>query len=114
MFSWLRRLLGPDLSRIDVFVEVIGCLPPAVSPDTAVNRTVLYRVVLPPELSGKYGIDGTRKGADEIGALKGRIFQIQRPEKWRHRLSLVPPLAASSAGGEDFFASAVEVRRRPV
>jgi hypothetical protein len=52
MFSWLKRLLGTDFSRIDATVEVIGWLPPAV-PGPVANRTVLFRVVTPQELPGK-------------------------------------------------------------
>ena len=108
MLSWLKRLLGADFSRIDATVEVIGWLPAAV-PGPVANRTVLYRVVTPQELSGKYGIEGTLKSAEEINALKGTIFQIQRLGKWRHVLCLVPPSSAST-GGEDFFATAIPVR----
>jgi hypothetical protein len=107
MLSWLKRLLGTDFSRIDATVEVIGWLPPAV-PGPVANRTVLYRVVTPQDLSGRYGVEGTWKNAEEINALKGTLFQIRRLGKWRHVLSLVPPLSAST-GGEDFFATAIPV-----
>jgi hypothetical protein len=109
MLSWLKRLLGAHFSRIDATVEVIGWLPPAVS-DPVANQTVLYRVVTPQEHSGKYGIEGTLKSAEEINALKGTTFQIQRRGKWRHVLGLVPPLSASTSSGEDFFATAIPVR----
>jgi hypothetical protein len=108
MFSWLQRLLGTGFSRIEAIVEVIGWLP-AAEPGWVTNRTVLYRVVTPQDLSGKYGIAWTRKNEREINALKGTTFHIRPLGKWRHSLSLAPPLAGTSNGGEDFFASAIAV-----
>jgi hypothetical protein len=91
-----------DFSRIDATVEVIRSLPPAF-PDLVDNRTVLYRVLTPKELSGKYGIASTLKSADEIGARKGQVFIVRPLGKWRHSLSAGPPLSGSVSGGDDFF-----------
>ena len=110
MFSWLKRFLGTDFSRVEATVEVIGWLDPG-DPDWVANRTVLYRVVTPQELAGQYGIDGTLKSAEKINALKGTVFRIQRLAKWRHSLSREPPGAGVCSGGEDFFASAIPVGR---
>jgi hypothetical protein len=90
-----------DFSRIDAQVEVIGSLPPAF-PDGD-TTTVLYRVVMPREYAGKYGIAGTSKSVAEIEARKGRLFTIRPLGKWRHSLSVVPPGAGSLSAGEDFF-----------
>jgi hypothetical protein len=98
-----------DFSRIDATVEVIGPLPPAF-PDLVDNRTVLYRVLTPKELSGKYGIDGTLKGIDEVEARKRQVFAIRPLGKWRHSLSDVPPLAGSVSRGDDFFDYAIPVK----
>ena len=108
MISWLRRLLGTDCSRIEATVELIGALDPG-DPDWVANRTVLYRVITPEELAGQYGIEGTLKSTEEINALKGTAFRIQRLGKWGHSLSREPPGAGSCSGGEDFFASAIPI-----
>jgi hypothetical protein len=97
-----------DFSRIDATVEVVGPIPPAF-PDLLDNRTVLYRVVTPKELSGKYGIAGTLKSAVEIDARKGQRFTIRPLGKWRHLLSAEPPLHASVSRGKEFFDDATPV-----
>jgi hypothetical protein len=107
MLTWLGRLLGGGLSPIDAAVEVVGPLPPA-SPRSG-RRAVLYRVLAPRDLAGKYGAEGTSLSPGEIDGRRGARFRIRRPWKWRHLLTAVPPLAASASGEDDFFASAIPV-----
>jgi hypothetical protein len=96
---------GGDFSAIDAEVEIVGSLPPAVaSPEPS---TVLYRVVAPAELAGRYGVDHTKISADEIEKRRGGIFEIRRTEKWRHLLTATAPTKASVSAGEDFFESAI-------
>jgi hypothetical protein len=118
MFSWLRRLLGTDFSRIEATVELIGALDPG-DPDWVANRTVLYRVITPEELAGKYGIEGTLKSTEEINALKGTAFRIQRLGSeqypgltWPPALELRDGPGQSRPGPFAFKSARPEVERR--
>jgi hypothetical protein len=95
---------GSDFRPINAEVEVLGLLSPATPGGEA--NAVLYRVVAPAELAGKYGVDYTAIGTVEIEKKKGTVFKIQRLGKWRHLLSDTSPKAASVSKGEDFFAKA--------
>ena len=95
---------GGDFSRIDAEVEIVGSLPPA-HPSLKADA-VLYRVLAPAELAGKYGVDYTKLSSAEVEKRKGAIFKIRRVGKWRHLLSATAPLGASVSAGEDFFDSA--------
>jgi hypothetical protein len=98
---------GGDFSTIDAEVEVIRLQPALTVSGHDLPHAVLYRVVAPAELAGKYGVDYTDLSAAEIEKKKGMIFKIQRLGKWRHLLSDTPPKASSVSKGEDFFATAV-------
>ncbi len=91
---------------MDADVEIVRSLP-SVTPEIPPNA-VLYRVVSPPELSGKYGTEFTSKTPQQVEALKGRIYTIHRGGKWRDMLDSSPPEGASVSKSTDFFESAKE------
>jgi hypothetical protein len=76
--------------------------------DDTLASALLYRVISPPELSGKYGTEFTAKTPQQVEARKGGIYTIRRGEKWRDMLSLAAPEAASVSKDTDFFDSAKE------
>lgn len=104
-FALLLSGCGQDMKTIDAEVEIIGSLPAAIPTERA--SAVLYRVVVPSDLAGRYGAEFTALGSTEVEMKKGAIFKIQRFGKWRHLLSATPPKASSVSKGEDFFANAV-------
>ena len=111
MKSWIFLSLGLALSgcggsfgRINAEVVVVGLLP-SVSPAER-SSAVLYRVIAPVELAGKYGVDYTGLSAAEVEKKKGAVFKITRLGKWRYLLSESAPLGASVGREEDFFKSA--------
>jgi hypothetical protein len=97
---------GGDFSTIDAEVEIVGSLPP-VMPSTK-SDAVLYRVVTPAELTGRYGVEYTKLSSTEVEQRKGAIFKIRRIGKWRHLLTASAPIGASVSAGEDFFDSATQ------
>ena len=91
---------------IDADVEVVRLLP-SVVPEIQSNA-LLYRVVSPPELSGRYGTEFTSKTLQEVESRKGKIYSIRRGGKWPDMLSLAAPEAANVSKSTDFFDSAKE------
>jgi hypothetical protein len=100
-----KTILEGELQRanVDADVEIVGMLPPA---GAGKPEAVLYRVIAPAEVAGKYGTDFTRLSTAEVNSKKGRVYSIHRPEKWRHLLTSAPPMVLSISDGEDFFAAA--------
>jgi hypothetical protein len=96
---------GPS-QTIDADVEVVRLLP-SVVPETPANA-LLYRVVSPPELSGRYGTEFTSKTSQDVESRKGKIYSIRRGGKWREMLSLAPPEGGNESKSADFFDSAKE------
>jgi hypothetical protein len=110
---------GAEMSRLPLLlVLVIGlcaCRPDGAfdatvklekifpAPDVATNRVVLYRVVSPEEIAGKYGIASTHAKQAFIQSHVGTIYRIRLTPKDRQILSRNPPENALVGGTDDFF-----------
>lgn len=87
-------------SQFEVIVQLEEVLPVSA---VAQKRTLIYKVVAPVDLRGRYGIATTRVSDTEAREKLGALYRLNLTEKDRYILSEVKPLGGSDSATDDFF-----------
>jgi hypothetical protein len=108
--SWLVLALSSCRLPTDMFEADVRLEKAFAAADVAESRTLLYRVVSPPKLAGRYGVAMTRASAAKVQSNVGVVYRIRLTEKDGQMLTVAEPNGGSTSSKEDFFTHAIRVK----